>query len=191
MTLPADQLLADLTAQGATVIAESREMGLTLPQPRLQKISYTHDAMIDLIIQRPDISQGELAELFGYTEGWVSIVKSSDAFQARLEERKGELVDPEIRATIEERFRAVTQQSLRVLAEKLAKPAQEVPDNLALRCAELGAKALGVGTAGATPPQRDGHDHLASLSHRLIDLLHRRGQPQGEVIDVSPQGDAA
>lgn len=176
---PADQILDELLERG--------DARLPAAQPaRLQKVRYTHDAMIDTLIERPEVSQGELAAMFGYTQSWVSIVMSSDAFQARLAERKAELVDPAIQATIEERFRAVTMQSLTILSEKLAKPAASVPDNLALRCAELGAKALAVGAAGAPQAPRDGQDHLASLSNRLIDLLHKRAQPAGEIIDVTP-----
>lgn len=186
--LDADQLLNDLTIRGEAPL-------LAQPGPpaalRLQKISYTHDAMIDMIIQEPSISQGKLALAFGYTQAWVSIVMASDAFQARLAERKEELIDPAIRATIEERFRAVTNRSLEILAEKLAKEADKIPDNLALRCAELGAKALGVGVPGAASAPQTGTDHLANLSHRLIDLLHKRSQPDGRVIDVSPQEGSA
>ena len=78
----------------------------------LGKIRYTHDAMIDLVIANPWISQNEIAERFGYSVPWVSIVFSSDAFKNRLEERRGEVVDPVIRASLKERFEALDRKSV-------------------------------------------------------------------------------
>lgn len=149
---------------------------------RPPKIRYTHEGMVDLILENPWISQNQLAAHFGYSPGWISTILTSDAFQAQLSARREELIDPELRVSLEERFRALTAQSLKVLQEKLARPAGEVPDNLALRAAELGAKALGIG--GNAPQQSvviTSEDRLASLAHRLVAL---RGTPQGQVIDV-------
>jgi hypothetical protein len=115
------------------------------------------------------VSQNELGARFGYTATWVSLIFSSDAFRERLHERKAELVDPQIRASVEERLRAVAMKSLDVLLEKLNKP--NVPDNLALRAAELGAK--GMGTGGFAPPQAPAHDHLEILAQRLIALKNK------------------
>ena len=135
--------------------------------PQIQKIRYTHDAMIDLIIANPWVSQNEIAAHFGYTAAWVSLIFSSDAFKERLTARKDELIDPTIRASIEERLKAVVSRSLEVLAEKLAKPAAAVPDALALRAAEMGAKALGLG--GNAPAQNVVPlNHLEGLAQRLL-----------------------
>lgn len=149
----------------------------------IQKVRYSHDGMIDLIVQDPSISQNKLAEVFGYTPAWVSLVMSSDAFKERLAARKEELIDPAIRASLDERFRAVVTRSLEVLQEKLAAPASVVPDALALRAAELGAKALGLG--GNAPPQAPAvpPDHLDRLAQRLVTLQSRIQTPEGAVID--------
>jgi hypothetical protein len=40
----------------------------------IQKVRYTHDAMIDLIIADPSIHQNHLAKIFGYTASFVSII---------------------------------------------------------------------------------------------------------------------
>lgn len=168
--------------------SEEVEAALARAQPRrqIQKIRYSHDAMIDQIIRRPDVSQGELAELFGYTQGWVSQVMSTDMFKARLEARKGELVDPTIRMTLNERFEAVARRSLDLLQEKLSNPASAVPDNLVLRAVELSSKALGVG--GNAPPAPPATDHLTILAGRLLALQGRanRGEiyEQLEVIET-------
>lgn len=112
----------------------------------IQKVRYTHDAMIDMIVANPWISQGELARNFGYTEGWVSQVIASDAFQARLAERKNELVDPHLRATIEERFKGLVVRSIEILMRKLEQ--DKVSDETALKALEIASKAAGYGARG-------------------------------------------
>ena len=108
----------------------------------IQRVKYSHDAMIDLMIANPDVSQGALAQQFGYTQAWVSRVVNSDAFLARLAERKGDLVDPSIAITLDEKFRALAHQSLDVIMEKLT--VTKNPDT-ALKALELTSKALGYG----------------------------------------------
>jgi len=114
------------------------------PTKAIAKVNYSHDAMIDLIIANPGVNQGELAKVFGYTEGWVSQVMASDAFKERLTVRKKELVDPAIVASIEERFQAVAMLSLERLKERLEKAAAPSMETI-LSGAELAAKALGYG----------------------------------------------
>lgn len=139
---------------------------VTEPPVRLQKVRYTHQDMIDMIITQPWISQNELAARYGYSPGWVSTVLASDAFQSALAARRDEVVDPAMKASLEERFRAVTVQSLTKLMGELEKPACK--PEVMLRAAELGAKALGIGgNAAPAAPQADG---LAKLAERLIAL---------------------
>ena len=91
-------------------------------KPALKKLRYTHDAMIDEIIVNPSVSQGEIAQRFGFTETWVSIVINSDAFQEKLAERKAQLVDPKISASVEDRLAGIAARSLDRIAEKLDSP---------------------------------------------------------------------
>jgi len=108
----------------------------------LAKIRYTHDAMIDLVIAEPSISQAEIAFKFGYTQAWVSQVFSADAFKARLAERRGELVDPSIVANVEERLEGLARQSIEVLSKSLE--ANPKPD-VALKALEISTRSLGYG----------------------------------------------
>lgn len=132
----------------------------------IAKVRYTHEDMIDFIITNPGVSQGAIARRYGYTESWVSLVMSSDAWKSAMAKRREELVDPTLLATINERFAAMTARSLERLMEKLDAPT--VPDNVVLRAVELGAKAMGVG--GNAVPAPPPADHLAQLANRLIDL---------------------
>ena len=70
----------------------------------VEKISYTHDGMIDHILANPGISQGELGYIYGYSAGWISQIMASDAFQARMHERREAIIDPAIRLSMKERF---------------------------------------------------------------------------------------
>jgi hypothetical protein len=149
--------------------------------PEIRKVSYTHDAMIDLIIAHPMMSQGERAAYFGYTQSWVSIIESSDAFRARLEVRKEELVDPTIRATIEERFRALATKSLEVLQKKLESP--NVSDNLAIQAASLAAKSLGLGQGNQQQVVAPPPDRLERLGGRLLALLGERAVQANASLD--------
>lgn len=112
----------------------------------IAKTSYTHEDIIDLILQQPAITQREIAKAYGYTETWVSIIINSDAFQARLADRKRELVDPVIVATLEDRFRGLASLSMNILEEKLESGRSA---ELALKALELSAKAAGFGANSA------------------------------------------
>ena len=146
------------------------------------KMRYTHTDIIDFIIANPSVSQGELAIRYGYTQSWISLVMSSDAFKSALAARRAEVTDPVLLASVNERFEAMTKRSLERLMEKLDAPV--VSDNIVLRAVELGAKAMGVG--GNAPTQQvPAADHLAQLANRLIDLQSRvrAGIQQGVTID--------
>lgn len=89
------------------------------PATRIGKVGYSHDAMIDMIIADPRITQNALAAEFGYSVPWVSRVIGSDAFQAALAKRRSEVTDPFLVATVEERLKGLALQSIDILAEKL------------------------------------------------------------------------
>lgn len=108
----------------------------------IARVKYTHDAMIDLVVTNPGLSQGEIAKHFGYTQAWVSRIFASDAFQARLAARKEEIVNPVITASVQDRIQGLAMQSLEIIAEKLE--ATRNPD-LALKAFELSTKAAGYG----------------------------------------------
>lgn len=123
--------------------------GTTSAATAIARVSYTHDAMIDLLIANPAITNNALAAHFNYTPAWVSRIKNSDAFQNRLAARKTELVDPELTLTIEEKLAHVAHRGLDILAEKLEGPASAIPTDTAMKAVELTSRALGYGARGA------------------------------------------
>lgn len=118
------------------------EKGYDQRTARIKKTRYSHEAMIDVIVAEPTISQVELAARFNHRPAWISRIIGSDAFQAALAKRREELTDPFLVATIEERFRGLAMQSLDVISEKL-----EATKNtdIALKALDISSKALGFG----------------------------------------------
>jgi hypothetical protein len=177
-----DDVLASLQAQ---VEAELRSgAGSGVPPGgggRLQRLNYSHTAMIDLLIARQGkISQNELAAVFGYSPSWISTVMSSDAFQAKLMERSAELVDPTIRASVEEQLKGQLTRSMEILREKLDRPSAAIPDNLVLRTLEISSRALGLGIKDKDINVTVNlEQHLENLGGRLTGLLARK---KGEVV---------
>lgn len=109
----------------------------------IEKVAYTHDAMIDLILRKPMVSHAEISLYFGYTRPWISRVIASDAFQARLAERKTELIDPGILASVEENFKSLILESQRVLLARLTSDSVQTKEAVALL--GVASKAAGYG----------------------------------------------
>lgn len=181
----ADELLAEMAAAGRLAGQSGQVVELAGREvqrgARPPKMRYSHQAMAQLVAENPWITQNELGAVFGYSAAWISTVMTSDAFKNILAQWQDSGEAAEMRLTIRERYQAMTEQSLRVLQEKLAKPADAVPDNLAIKAAELGAKALGLGGHAPVPVVVTSEDRLSKLAHRLIAL---RGENQTEVVDV-------
>ena len=174
-----DEMVREILEAGVPPRAASPSMGV-----QLTKIRYSHDAMIDIIVENPWVHQNHLASHFGYSPAWISTVMATDMFKAKLAQRREEVVDPALKASLEERFRGVVETSLRVLHEKLSQPV--VPDNLVLRAVELGAKALGLGGHAAPPPPTvNANEALNNLATRLLALQSqtRERMPYVEVIE--------
>jgi hypothetical protein len=163
---------ADILDELALDVNETVEAA---PKPAIQKVNYSHDGMINLILAHRGISQNQIAAHFGYTASWVSQVMSSDAFQAKLAERAAEIEDPTLRATVEDSLKGLVSRSMEILKEKLKAEPSAIPDNLALRTLELSTRALGYGARDHTVAvQVNVDNHLELLGGRLTELLTRK-----------------
>jgi len=101
-----------------------------------------HEAIIDAIIAQPQVKAPALAAQFGYSVEGIRVLMRTDAFREKLAERKGEIVDPLLTATVEERLNALADLSIQRLLEKLqANPT----DKLVTDSVELSTRALGYG----------------------------------------------
>lgn len=147
---------------------------------------HVHERIIELLIARPGIKQGEIAALLGRSSAWISTIMCTDAFKARMAARAGQLVDPMIQDEVKARFEAVARRSLELLQEKLARPVEHIPDSLLLKAVELGAKGYGVGGFSPHPPAAQvsgtAEERLAKLKSNLEGL---GSQLAGEIVDVA------
>lgn len=162
----------DFEAGRAADVAAKATENYSIGRPQVDKVRYSHDAMVDLLIMNPGISQDKLATHFGYTASWVCTIMASDAFQVRLAGRRHELIDPAIAATLEERFKALATVSVDKLIAHMNRPAQEVDPEILLKAAALGAKTLGIGGhASAQTVVISSEDRLKALAGKLTGLL--------------------
>jgi len=178
MSVSADRLFDEVAAlpDSPRPMAGGRPMGQASANALRKGVNYSHQAMIDLILSCPGISQNDLAAHFGYSPSWISTIMASDAFQAQLAKRREEIIDPILTATVEEKFKGILARSADILMEKLNGPANTIPDNLALRSMELSSRALGYGARQEPPPAapQEIHLHLETLGGNLTNLLRRK-----------------
>ena len=147
---------------------------------------YSHDLMIDLIIANPHFTHKQLAGHFGRKTGWFASIIASTGFQAALELRKGEIVDPSLTASMPERLAALAVRALDVLQDKL--DSKEVSEFIVVKAAELGVKGLGLGNATTTINVNPQAGNIESIADRLVSALQKQREnvrrPETVVQDV-------
>jgi len=79
------------------------------------QLTYTHKAMMDLILANPTMPMEDIAEYFNVTKAWVKKVTMSDAFQAVLDKRREEIINPIISESVTEKIRGLTNNTLDAL----------------------------------------------------------------------------
>jgi hypothetical protein len=172
------------TASDINPILEGEIIPSAPEKPKIAKVRYTHDAMIDMLLANPAIKQNDLADIFGYTASWVSSIMSSDAFQARFEQRRAEVVDPALAARVSVNFKAMVLRSQEIIMDKLAQPSAHVSDALALKAFELSTRAAGYGLKQQPPTEVDVTVHLNTLQQNIVGMLRNsRGSEQGYAED--------
>lgn len=154
------------------------------PNQGIGKVSYKHDAIIDFILANPGVDQNVIAREFDYSVGWVSQMIASDAFQVRLAERAGDIIDPLLRRDRDNMFKSLIDRSFEILQEKLSFPAAVVPDQLVLRTMELASRAIGYGAREAAvvinTQTNSVNLHLEQMGEGLKNLLRRK---RAEVLE--------
>jgi hypothetical protein len=141
--------------------------------------------MLALIIANPDLTHAQYAAHFGRTPSWFASVLASEAFQIALADRKDEIPDPAITATMEERLKALAMRSLFVIQSKLDAP--QVSDQTVLAAAQLGIKGLGLGNAvpvlAAPPALATGAEAVAD---RIMEAMARaKARTNAQAVDVA------
>lgn len=182
---PDSNLLLEQMAQeliDSAAPAEGNVMMTAQPVVRESRV-YSHEAMVDLMIENPSWTHSQLALAFGRQPSWMSAVLASDAFQAVLEPRRHLVLDPAITASMDERMKGLTIRALTVLQEKLNSPG--VNDLIVLKAAEIGVKAHVAKTAPALPPAPP-QNTSQSVAEKIMAAMDARDRKlaNAQAIDV-------
>jgi hypothetical protein len=110
------------------------------------EIKPVHVEMADCLIQNPSMTKKALGKKFGMSMYHVALVMNSKEWVDLLEER--EVINPLVKANIDDRFKAITYHSQEILMERLSKP--KVKDATVLKALEISSKALGYGKTTIT-----------------------------------------
>jgi len=120
---------------------------------QVQRVSHTHNAILDFMVANPTAPLSHVATYFGYTQSWLSTVIHSDAFQARLRERQDTAFNEVVVADLRAKITGVASQAIDKLSEKLAVAAdiRDVKDS-----AEMLLRSIGWGQpkAAAAPARQ-------------------------------------
>ena len=134
-------------------------------KPFVAKPKYTAAAMVQLMVEHPEYSHTQFAAHFGYQASWFAGVLVSPNLQAALEPRRSEIANPMLTGTLDDLFRALTLQSLTVLQQRLE--TSTVSEDLIMKAAALGVKALGMGNPGGMVAAPVTPATLSELASRL------------------------
>lgn len=156
------------------------------PKPPLEKLSYNHEALVDMLIAEPWISQNELGRRFGMSASWISTVICSDLFQSRLAERREQIIDPELRQSTKAQLQGLHLRSMEILRKKLEAEPELISDNLALQVLKVTGQSLGMGDQGTKVSIHETHLHLEELGQNLVSLLHRKRSQEPINGDFTP-----
>ena len=158
---------------------------------QIQNISYTHDQIMNWLMQNPEKSLRECADYFGYTQGWLSQVIHSDIFQQQFKVRQGEVFS-RVAADIPVKLKALADVAIEKVGSALERSedgefALDVFDKTMHRLGYAPNSSRGI---APPPPQLQqnnffiGKDDLAQLRQSMVDTAVI-GQTE-VVIDALP-----
>jgi hypothetical protein len=173
---------------GAALLSElvGRELaapaGTAVALPPTARESYSPEVMVELMVRNPLWSHQQFAAYFGRPASWFSSVLASNTFQQELDKRRGEVANPDLTATMDERFRALSLQAVTVLQEKLN--VKGVSDLVVLKSAELGIKALGMGNPAPPDPTPQRATGADAVAERLMATWEKMQAQRAAAVDV-------
>lgn len=85
---------------------------------QVKKVSFTHEALIQWMLENPSRHLRDAAEYFGYTQSWLSTIIHSDAFKQQLIKRQNQVAF-QVAADIPSRLRGAAHVALEGLTRQL------------------------------------------------------------------------
>lgn len=163
------------------------------PPPTLKRVRWNHAEIIDFMIANPQARQREIAAEFGLSESWLSICINSDSFKAALQERRAEIVDPRLTATIDDRLSAVAAVSMEMVLERLQAPLAP-SDTFLTNVAKMSLEAMGFGSKGGQAAQGGGVQVIVNVPGKAAstgDWSERWSRPPlAQIVEVKGDSDA-
>lgn len=148
------------------------------------KLSHRHEAIMNFMLENPEVSKGDIAAHFGVTPAWLSVVINSDAFQHELRQRQ-DAIFGDTRLSIRDKMTG--------LADRAAERLLEEVDNMSIRdlqsSADLALKAIGLGARR----ESFGSVHVTQINmgsvspEQLAEARSRIGAPALEASVVAEQ----
>lgn len=141
-------------------------------RPTIMRLNHTHEAIARWLLENPTRSHGECAKFFGYTQGWLSCIVHSDAFQVKLQQMQKE-ADAVVILDVPARLRGLAASALDGLSQQVDHSLQEgngvLHRQFLHQTAELALKSLGYGQAKAAPaPVGNNHYHNHNHLHAAV-----------------------
>lgn len=150
---------------------------------------FWHNAILDLLMANPMISQGEIARQLGKAQSTISLIMSSDLFKDALAQRKqaqNEILDEEIR----HRLLKVTDKTLSAIEEKVDRGRDKLALNSLADLASMTLQSLGYGPkgAGTTVNVNAGQANVAVVERSELAAARQmmRDRQQAMLRDVTP-----
>jgi len=106
------------------------------------QLTYTHKAMMDLVLANPTMPLQDLADYFGVSVAWAKKVTMSDAFQAVLDKRREEIINPIILESVTEKIRGLTNNTLDMLNNRVELGIVKTPELIEI--AKMGLTSQGL-----------------------------------------------
>lgn len=164
-------------------LAEQLTESIASAKPTIDKVRYTHEALLQFLLANPTVSQGQLAKEFGFTQAWISIIINSDAFQYKLKQRQDEMFKDAVIITLRDKMVGTAHLALDKLGQKL-EIAQDIND--ISDAADMLLRNMGYGNKTAPAPIIQNNVFIANRaalaeSRRLLHLASSRSPQEVEV----------
>jgi len=134
---------------------------------QVQKVTWSKEVMIDYMLANPGVTQNDLARVFDRTPTWISIIMNSDVFRAAFEERRKEMADPIIIATLKDKINTAAHLSMETIIERLSQPALKPTDAFVLEAAKLATTAMGFGARNAGDNDKPAVQFIVNLPGKM------------------------
>jgi hypothetical protein len=118
--------------------------------PRIRVSTWHYDTIIDHLLANPGATYGEIAEVLGRGQVWISMVMRSDAFQAHYAQRRV-VVNEAIRDSVADKIAEVAIASADLTLRHMKENPQGLGFNQKVDTLIQASKALGFGLAPPAP----------------------------------------